>query len=184
MTEPGRSMPPAARPGTPEADRIRSYLQAQAAKLSVPELVEKVRTDLLQVREALYGVPPARFSQRPAANDWSANEVVHHLFQISRSVANGIRSVLDVGALPPPIADQMSAAPEEHTAAEWWAKLLADREAILERVSHASGDEHLDVKWDHGVFGKLNWREWLLFMRVHDLDHARQIQAITEAVRD
>jgi hypothetical protein len=24
----------------------------------------------------------------------------------------------------------------------------------------------------------MNWREWLLFARVHTLDHARQIQAI------
>jgi hypothetical protein len=26
----------------------------------------------------------------------------------------------------------------------------------------------------------LSWREWLLFMRVHDLDHMRQLQAITQ----
>ena len=25
----------------------------------------------------------------------------------------------------------------------------------------------------------MNWREWLLFARVHTLDHARQMQAIT-----
>jgi len=178
------SMPPAAKPGTPEAERIRSYLQAQAAKLSPAGLIEKVRTDLEQVHEAMNGVPATQFSQRPAENEWSANEVVHHLVQISRVVATGIRSVLDAGAAPPPISDVIGMAPEQHTAAEWWARLLADREAILERVGRATGEEHLDVKWEHGVFGGLNWREWLLFMRVHDLDHARQIQAVAQATRD
>jgi hypothetical protein len=178
------SMPPAAKPGTAEAERIRSYLQTQAAKLSLADLIEKVRTDLEQVREAMNAVPAPQFSQRPAENEWSANEVVHHLVQISRIVATGTRSVLDVGTIPPPISDLISTAPEEHTAAEWWARLLADRETILERVGRATGQEHLDVKWEHGVFGGLNWREWLLFMRVHDLDHARQIQAVAQAMRD
>ncbi len=28
----------------------------------------------------------------------------------------------------------------------------------------------------------MHWREWLLFARVHTLDHTRQIQAIAEAL--
>lgn len=185
MTEPVErpKLPPAAAPGTAEAARLRSYLQVQAGKLTVAELTAKVSTDMQQVREALEAVPAERFAERPSEGDWSANEVAHHLAHISTVVANGVRSVLDVGALPPPISDQMSKAPEQHTAAEWWAKLVEDREAILERVSRASGEEHLDVKWEHGVFGDLNWREWVLFTRVHDLDHARQMQAIAETMR-
>jgi hypothetical protein len=27
----------------------------------------------------------------------------------------------------------------------------------------------------------MSWREWLLFMRVHDLDHTRQIAAIGQS---
>jgi len=37
----------------------------------------------------------------------------------------------------------------------------------------------LQVKITHRQFGPLSWREWLLFMRVHDLDHMRQLQAIS-----
>jgi len=37
------------------------------------------------------------------------------------------------------------------------------------------------VKMKHPWFGEFSWREWLLFMRVHDLDHARQLQAIAAA---
>jgi hypothetical protein len=31
------------------------------------------------------------------------------------------------------------------------------------------------------MFGPLNWREALLFMRLHDLDHAGQLQKNTAA---
>lgn len=174
-------MPPAASPGSPEADRIRGYLQAQAAKLSIPDLTGKVRDDMQQFREALSAVPPERFTERPSDGDWSANEIASHLLETSRSVSQGICSVLDSGSLPPAIADQMRRTGDVRDADEWWDLLLSDREATLARVNRATGNEHLDVKWPHGVFGDLNWREWLLFMRVHDLDHARQLQSVTDS---
>jgi hypothetical protein len=180
----GKSMPPAAAAGTPEADRIRSYLQVQAAKLSLPELIEKVQSDMQQVKLTLDTVPAHRFTERPAEDDWSANEVANHLVQTSRGVASGIKTVLDTGAQPSGVIDRMSASPEVRTADEWWHLLETDREAILARASSASGDEHLEVKWAHPVFGDLNWREWVLFMRVHDLDHARQLSAVVEAIGD
>ena len=42
----------------------------------------------------------------------------------------------------------------------------------------ARGDERLEITIRHPTFGDFSWREWLLFMRVHDLDHLRQLQAI------
>ena len=54
------------------------------------------------------------------------------------------------------------------------------REPFYARVLEWRGDEHLDVKITHPAFGPLSWREWLLFMRVHDLDHMRQIEAIAD----
>ena len=32
------------------------------------------------------------------------------------------------------------------------------------------------------MFGPLNWRETLLFMRLHDLDHAGQLETIAAAL--
>lgn len=162
---------------TEEQRRIRSYLQAQAAKLSLPELVAKVRADQEQVRAAAEAAPAARFFDRPAAGEWSANEVFAHVVESGGVVAAGIRAVLD-GGPPPPVADRIRPAPARHTAAEWWAQLTNERETLFARVLTARGDEHLDVTWRHPFFGDLNWREWLLFLRIHDLDHARQLQAI------
>ena len=35
---------------------------------------------------------------------------------------------------------------------------------------------------EHPMFGPLNWRETLLFMRLHDLDHAGQLGKIAAAL--
>ena len=55
---------------TDEQLRLRSYLQAQGAKLTPPELVEKVRAAMGQLRESVASVPAARFGERPAADEW------------------------------------------------------------------------------------------------------------------
>ena len=49
-------------------------------------------------------------------------------------------------------------------------------------VLQADPEAHLDILWGHDEFGKMHWREWLLFARVHELDHARQMQAIGAAL--
>lgn len=164
----------------PEAERIRGYLQAQAAKLSVSELADKVQADMEQLRVAAVSVPATRFALRPAAGDWSANEVMSHVVEGGRAVGRGIEGVLDTGKKPgPAFVDRMEEAKVERSAGEWWTEFLEDREALFGRVRKATGDEYLDVTWLHPMFGELNWREWLLFLRIHDLDHARQIQALT-----
>lgn len=164
-----------------EQQRIRSYLQAQAAKLSVPELVAKVRADQEQVRVAALAVPPARFAMRPADGAWSANEVLAHVVESGAAVAAAIRAVLDGGRPPERLADRVQTA-RRSTALVWWQRLVADREALFARVLRADPDARLDVRWQHPFFGGLNWREWLLFLRLHDLDHARQLQAIAAAL--
>jgi len=55
---------------------------------------------------------------------------------------------------------------------------VRDREALFERVLRADPLAYLKTPIEHGMFGTLNWRETLLFMRLHDLDHARQLQKI------
>jgi hypothetical protein len=62
--------------------------------------------------------------------------------------------------------------------ADYWREFESGRERFYAGVLLARGDEHLDVTIAHPTFGALNWREWMLFMRVHDLDHLRQLQAI------
>ena len=165
-----------------EVERIRSYLVAQANKLSVPELVAKVRTDTQPLREIAVAVPADRFRERPGPDDWSAAEVFTHILTMTEHGARAIEGIVEQGALPPRIDDELrhEERPGLHTAEDYWQAFASRREQLYTRIERARGDEHLDVKITHPLFGPLNWREWLLFMRVHDLDHMRQIQAISE----
>jgi hypothetical protein len=164
-----------------ETERIRGYLIAQANKLTPAELVAKLRVDTAPLHAIGAAVPAAHFAERPTPDEWSAAEVYTHILDMNERGARAIEGILDHGAPPPPITDTITgeASAALTSAEQYWQTYVVRREALLQRVSLATGEEHLDLKIVHNQFGALNWREWLLFMRVHDLDHMRQLQAIT-----
>ena len=167
---------------TDEQKRIRGYLESQGAKLSPPAIVEKIREAMGRLRAAAVSVPPARFAEAPAPGEWSANEVMAHVVDAGRHFGEGIVQALD--GRPPGErrhADERPAAPS-HSAAEWLAMLDRDREGLFARALGADPGARLEQSIAHGMFGKLNWRETLLFIRVHDLDHAGQLEKIAAAL--
>ncbi len=167
---------------TDEQKRIRGYLEAQGAKLPPAAIVEKVREAMGRLRAAAEAVPPARFAEAPGPGEWSANEVMAHVVDAGRHFGEGILRALD--GQPPGErrhADERPAAPR-HTAAEWLALLDRDREALFDRALRAEPTARLEQSIAHGFFGLLNWRETLLFIRVHDLDHAGQLEKIAAAL--
>ncbi len=164
---------------TDEERRIRSYLEAQAAKLSPTELIGRVEAAMADLHAALLAVPAGRLGQKPADGEWSAAEVMAHVVSAGVHFGDGITRALDIEDIRS--ASEQDAEPP-HSAAEWWSLLARDRAALFDRVRRADPNAHLDQTIEHGMFGRLNWRETLLFLRIHDLDHARQLQAIASAV--
>ena len=165
---------------TDELKRIRGYLEAQGAKLPPAAIVEKVREAMGRLRTAAEAVPPARFAEAPTPGEWSANEVMAQ--STPPPLRRGIVRALD--GQPPGErrdADERPAAPS-HPATEWLAMLDRDREALFERALRADPGARLEQSISHGFFGLLNWRETLLFIRVHDLDHAGQLEKIGAAL--
>jgi DinB superfamily len=204
-------------PTTDEERRILSYLQGQGAKLSPPALIEKVQAAMEEVHKAAASVPAGRFNERPAAGEWSANQVMAHVVRTGARICDSIAQILD-GALAPPaapvsgadsarpavpgsaassaparpvassgsvaaIVDEIEAGAPERSADEWWDRLVRDRTALFERVRRADPGAHLDRAIEHPMFGPLNWREALLFLRIHDVDHAGQLQKIATALQ-
>jgi uncharacterized damage-inducible protein DinB len=167
---------------TDEQLRIRSYLQAQGAKLAPPDLVDRVRVAMGQVREAVTAVPAARFRERPASDEWSANEVMAHVVKAGAHFADRIVAAIDGRPAGTPVADVIERGAPERTADEWWSTFAAEREAVFARVLGADPAAHLEAVIEHPFFGPLNWREALLFLRLHDLDHAGQLQKIASAL--
>lgn len=160
-------------------ERVRGYLVSQAARLTLPELVEKLRADTAPLAQAATALPPERFAARPAPEEWSAAEVWAHILDMNESGATAIETVLDTGAAPARTPDD-TARPVQlpASAAAAWAQYERRREALFDRVLRASGEEAPTVTLPHPLFGDLTWRQWLLFMRVHDLDHLAQLRAV------
>lgn len=163
---------------TDEQRRIKSYLTAQAAKLEPAAIVAKVRDAMAELEAATVAVAPSRFTERPAPDEWSGDEVMAHVMASDAYFGGGIVSILDDRPVPVPGEGGGSAERAARPAEEWCRALARDREALFERVRAASPDGRPDRTIEHGMFGPLTWREALLFLRLHDLDHAGQLRQI------
>jgi hypothetical protein len=164
-----------------EQRRIRGYLTAQAAKLTPAEIVEKVGVGMAQLRAAAGAVPPARFNDPPAAGEWSANEVMAHVVEAGRHFGGAVLRLLD-GQPPGAPRDAPARDTSPRPLETWWALLEHDRAGLFERVLSADPTARLEATVEHPFFGPLNWREALLFIRLHDLDHAGQLQKVAGAL--
>jgi len=167
---------------TDEQKRIKSYLEAQGAKLSPPAIVDKVRAAMADLGKAALAVPAARFGERPEPEEWSANEVMAHVVAAGTYFGGGIVSALDGTPPPPRMKDQGVTGATSRSASEWTGLLSRDREVLFDRVLRADPLANLERPIEHAMFGPLNWREALLFMRLHDLDHAGQLEKIATAL--
>jgi hypothetical protein len=165
---------------TDEELRIRSYLKGQGAKLSPAEIIDKIRAAMAQLRTAAASVPAERFDERPAPEEWSANEVLAHVVSAGMHFGGQIVRILD--GLPASAAPRDTSRVERRTVREWCTLLERDRAALFARVLRADPGTRLEATVEHGMFGPLDWRETLLFLRLHDLDHAGQLQKIAAAL--
>ena len=118
-----------------EADRVRGYIVSQANKLSIPDLVAKVRSDTAPLRDAASAVPAAEFSTRPGAEDWSAAQVFTHILEMNEQGASAIEGILDSGAIPPVATDVMRGGTRAdlQTADDYWGANESRRESLLGR---------------------------------------------------
>jgi hypothetical protein len=165
---------------TEEMLRVRGYLTAQGAKLSPEQIVGKVHEAMAKLREAAGAVPAARFADPPAPGEWSANEVMAHVVEAGRHLGDAIVRILD-GQAPGEPRDVAARDTTPRPLDQWLALLERDRAALFERVRRADPTARLAATIPHPFFGGLNWRETLLFMRLHDLDHAGQLAKVAGA---
>jgi hypothetical protein len=166
---------------TPEQERIRGYLKTQGATQMPAEIVGKVETAMADLAKAARAVPAARFGERPEPEEWSANEVLAHVVAADRYFGGGVVAILEGRPAPARGGGRGFEDAPLRTAGAWLEILTAQRQTLFETVAAADPDEALDVTIEHPFFGPLNWRETLLFTRLHDLDHAGQLGKIAAA---
>ena len=166
---------------TDEQQRIRGYLQAQAAKQTPGDIIAKVQAAMADLAKAARAVPAARFSERPGPEEWSANEVLAHVVAADAYFGGGIVAILENRPGPTRGEGRGIENAPSRTADAWIDILDKQRATLFDRVRATDAGARLDVRIDHPFFGPLNWRETLLFTRLHDLDHAGQLGKIAAA---
>lgn len=165
-----------------EVVRVRSYLASQSMRRSPEQIVEALQEADQQFLTAVMAVPDAAFRTVPKEGEWSAADVLGHVHRITALDERAICGVLEHGEHPANINDVLEQAPTNTTREHMLADIKAFRERLIAVVLNADPQAHLDITWGHNEFGTMNWREWLLFARVHTLDHFRQLQGITEVL--
>lgn len=165
-----------------EVARVRSYLASQSMRRTTEQIVEALREAQRQFLAAVALISDADFRTPPAEEEWSAADVLSHVYAIAAFDERSIRAVIERDEQPADVSDQIEAAPAGVTREQMLAAIEQLREQLIASVLQANPQAHLDIVWGHREFGKMNWREWLLFARVHTLDHARQISSIAGAL--
>jgi len=167
------------------ADRIRSYIQHNATKSpeALRDLVQKGHEQVLGLIE---GLSPEQVVFKASTGDWSVLETLRHVVAAKRGVAR-VCVRLAAGETPGGLGGEgqeqdgvMGA--EYATLAEARAAVDAahgDQLAFVDGL--ASSQPNVEARFNHFIFGDLNCREWAAFQRVHDGDHAGQIEQIKAA---
>ena len=165
-----------------EIARVRSYLVNQSMKRTPAQLVEALKEAHQEFVSALATIPDAQSRTVPKEGEWSALDVLLHMHKMAAFDISSISTVLERDEQPSTVQDIIISAPSDVTRASLLAELNSYREQLFALVLHADAQKNLAITWLHPEFGEMNWRGWVLFARVHTLDHARQLQSIATSL--
>jgi hypothetical protein len=167
------------------ADRIRSYIQHNATKEpgSIRDMVQKGHA---QVTALIEGLSPEQVTFKPSADDWSVLETLRHVVAAKRGVARACARLArgeKIEGLGAEGQEQDGVMGREYAslgeARQAMDAAQADLLAFLDGL--ASSKPNVEARFNHFIFGDLNCLEWAVFQRVHDGDHANQIEQVRAA---
>tara|TARA_B100001123_G_scaffold147952_2_gene171380 strand:+ start:2610 stop:3110 length:501 start_codon:yes stop_codon:yes gene_type:complete len=151
---------------------ILSYVRKKAAEWTPEEMVQRVQAAVHELEEAAFAVPDDLLEVCQEGQEWSPLECIRHVAEVNHGTATRVHGVVSQGVL----LDDIPPVPESRTEVlATHAEIIA---GVVSAVLEGDGDPDADIVWLHPFLGELNWREWLLTLRVHSLDHARQLAAL------
>ncbi len=168
-------------PSADDRARLRGYLLNQAERYDAVDLWPRVLGQRLAFLDAIEGLTDEQAAWRPPQGEgedaWSALEVTQHLTGWTDNVRGMVEAMAqgkEGTKLPPGHLD----ADPSKTLAEARRDLVRASMALAEFMARPGVDDDLSVEVEHVLFGPLNLRAWLLFQRIHDIDHVNQIAAL------
>ena len=163
-----------------EFRRIHSYLQGQGERYTFSELWPRLIRARITVMDAVEGVTQEQAEFRFDPDEWSISEVLHHLLTSSERVAETVDALSRGEAINPGRIDP----PREETTepiGDLTTRLREDSIAWSALTQRLPASPATEATAPHSMFGELHARAWYMFQRVHDLDHAGQIQKNKQA---
>ena len=165
------------------------------------EIAEAITADREALLEAVSGLSEAQFDYRPAPDQWSISDILHHLALADEGSGRLTSMMLKKAGemnLPPDPAPDASAldcldqfaevlratraeapdivAPRSHlSAAESLTKLDASRERLRANIERLAQYDLSQLNYPHPLLGTLNLYQWLLIGGRHERRHTAQI---------
>ena len=159
-----------------EAARIRDYLRKEAAAHSIEELIGLVEEGAAELDAAANALPESELGDRPEPESWAPLECLSHVVQWNVISAQQVLWVALSGELP--AEEEVALPPDRRGLLDLNRNAL---DSLYVHVREADPMGFVETTWQHPFFGDLNWREWLLFLRLHCRDHARQLASMRSA---
>ena len=161
-------------------ERILSYVKHQVAKGpdGIRDAIQKGHEQLLG---SIDGLSEEQATFKSAPDDWNVLEVLRHVQESKRSIAR--RCVALAGGETPAAIGAIGTIAQEpfSSLADARSALDSGHQELLAFVGTVSSETDVEATYPHPWFGPLNGLEWAAFQRVHDGDHASQIDQIRAA---
>ena len=166
--------------GADEVERVRSHLLSQGERYTFAEIWVRFTKARITLIESVSDIDQEQADFRPDADEWSISEALSHLVTSSATVSE-IVDALSRGATPG--IERIDPPREESSLSidDLRERLTLDSlrwSALVERLPPAPSTAPTAP---HPVFGELHARAWLLFQRIHDIDHAGQVEKNKQA---
>ncbi len=157
-------------------DRLLNYVSHQVSK--GPEAIRNaVQKGQEQLLGAINGISEEQASFKPDADTWSVLEVLRHVVDAKQRNVEGC-AALARGETRGGEAEPGRGGGELPSLAAARSALEASHGELAAVVASFSPAANLEARYKHPWFGPLNCQEWAVFQRIHDGDHAEQIEQV------
>ncbi len=143
------------------------------------ELVARYKGGSAEVADAVRGITAEELDWRPAPEEWSAREIVHHLADADTMAAARLRRILTEDNPPIPAYDEQVLAERLRYRERPIEPALRAIEALRASTAQLL-DTMTEAEWrragTHSEMGPYSAERWLEFNAAHAVDHAAQIR--------
>lgn len=149
------------------------------------ELIARYEDGYQMIVNALEGITDVEMDARPAPNEWSTREIVHHLADSEMTSALRLRMLLASENPTLPAYDQDEYARRLYYDRPVTASLEAFKAArrTTAEILHRMGDAEWKRGGTHTDSGRYTAEDWLEIYAAHAVEHAAQIREARASVK-